>query len=392
MGLVICMASVKGGSGKTVLSATFGAVLAAAGKKVLLVDTDAATNGLSLLYLDETLTARAVAEDRGDPPIIGVYELGDYEDVDYGLVPLPTGVWLLPATVGFFNTEAASSERYATQLSIALGAWRDAFDYIVLDAQAGSDIYAAISMASADRVVIVSEYDPLSAAGVERLKALYPVELSYERTWVLLNKMLPELVQSYSDFMEVARYLRPVPWDAAVVRAYSRRSLALDLRFGNEHTAAVIGTLRSLLPPAQEEELKRWVGERAAEIREPLDVQARDLEAQILGLDQLVERRLLFRSRILRYSLAGMGLILASAAALALTISIDLLGITQLLLVMVTLGSLFLTSRSDNGAVLRLEVQRQRLNEDLEQIRGLGELESQELFARGSSLSDGRES
>ena len=55
---VICFASAKGGSGKTVISASLAKFLAAVGKKVLLVDMDAATNGLSLLYLDELVNAR----------------------------------------------------------------------------------------------------------------------------------------------------------------------------------------------------------------------------------------------------------------------------------------------------------------------------------------------
>ena len=46
---VICFASAKGGSGKTVITATIGSFLAALGKRVLLIDTDAATNGLTLL-------------------------------------------------------------------------------------------------------------------------------------------------------------------------------------------------------------------------------------------------------------------------------------------------------------------------------------------------------
>lgn len=285
MATVICMASVKGGSGKTVLSATFGALLAAMGKRVLLVDTDAATNGLSLLYLDETLAARDEAA-HGGVGITGTFELTDVLPTPQ-YVELPTGVQMVPATMGFFNTEEVDPDVHAQRLGAALSFWRDGFDYIILDAQAGSDVYAAVSMKLADRVVIVSEYDPLSAAGVERLKAIFPKELAYERTWVLLNKMLPELVRSYSDFMEVARYLRPIPWDADVVRAYSRRSLALDLEHGNEYTVAVIGTLRSLLPPPDAEALDNWVAERAAEVRTPLRQQAQDLAEQLKGLDRL---------------------------------------------------------------------------------------------------------
>src|ERR1700734_2983203 len=48
------------------------------------------------------------------------------------------------------------------------------YDYILLDAQAGSDHYAAVAMSKrvSDVVVLVAEYDPMSAAGIERLKGL----------------------------------------------------------------------------------------------------------------------------------------------------------------------------------------------------------------------------
>ena len=48
---VICFASAKGGAGKTVVTATVGTFLAALGKRVLIIDTDAATNGLTLFYI-----------------------------------------------------------------------------------------------------------------------------------------------------------------------------------------------------------------------------------------------------------------------------------------------------------------------------------------------------
>ncbi len=55
MAKVICMSSAKGGSGKTVLCATFATALTSLGKRVLIVDSDASTNGLTLMYLKEVM-------------------------------------------------------------------------------------------------------------------------------------------------------------------------------------------------------------------------------------------------------------------------------------------------------------------------------------------------
>src|SRR5207244_1355802 len=133
--------------------------------------------------------------------------------------------------------------------------------YIFLDAQAGADPFAHVAMSKgvSHEVIIVSEYDPLSAAGVERLKGLFREDLTYDRTWVLLNKMLPDFVQSFSDFMEVAKYASPMPWDADVVRAYARRRLALDAEKGNDFTLAVMQTLKSILGPDIETDLDIWL-------------------------------------------------------------------------------------------------------------------------------------
>jgi cellulose biosynthesis protein BcsQ len=48
---IICLASAKGGSGKTVIASAFAQVLSGLNKKVLLIDTDGATNGLTLVNL-----------------------------------------------------------------------------------------------------------------------------------------------------------------------------------------------------------------------------------------------------------------------------------------------------------------------------------------------------
>ena len=282
------MASAKGGSGKTVLTATLGTFLVALGKKVLLLDADAATNGLTLLYLKEARFQSDYAYSKGHAPL-GVYEALSRESRPE-IVQLKSGVHFIPATYSFINTERVDADHYGKELGKLLFALREEYDFIFLDAQAGSDVYAEIAMRRdiSDEVVIVSEYDPMSAAGVERLKGLFRETLTTDRTWVLLNKMLPEFVQSFSDFLEVAKYVSPIPWDADVVRAYARRKLALDLENGNEHTLAVIQTLKSLLGESISTEIDVWTNGRAASIRQPIEDQYADTERQ---LDALMEEK-----------------------------------------------------------------------------------------------------
>jgi septum site-determining protein MinD len=277
---VICLASAKGGSGKTTLTATFATFLAELGWRVLMVDTDAATNGLSLFYLTEITAA---PHDLGTPH--GLFEIEKpTEEPTY--LRLGPKLDLLPATYKFRNTEQTGLDTFTEALGRVVRSGRESYDFIFLDAQAGADEYAQVTVRPdiCDQVIIVSEYDPMSAAGIERLKGLFGDHVGYFRTWILLNKMLPDFVQSFSEFLEVAKYASPVPWEADVVRAYARRSLALDMEHGNPHTLAIIQTLRSILGKEVSGRIDTWLESRAAELRKPIEAQVKDLTEELAVL------------------------------------------------------------------------------------------------------------
>src|SRR6185503_9629757 len=107
---VICMASAKGGSGKTVLTATFGAFLVALGKRVLVIDADAATNGLSLMFLKEAMLQAEIAVSEGRIPR-GIFE-GISQGIPPEVVKTSLGVDLIPATYSFKNTELTALEQF----------------------------------------------------------------------------------------------------------------------------------------------------------------------------------------------------------------------------------------------------------------------------------------
>jgi MinD-like ATPase involved in chromosome partitioning or flagellar assembly len=308
------MASAKGGSGKTVLTATFGAFLAAITKKVLIVDADASTNGLTLLYQREVLTRAEIAVGGNRSPK-GVFELSAAA-WKAEVVELPNGCHLIAATYAFSNTHLRSVQEFEKALAQLILHQRETYDYIIIDAQAGSDAFARVAMSRriSDEVVIVTEYDPMSAAGVERLKGLFREDLTYDRTWVLLNKMLPEFVQTFGDFLEVARYLSPIPWDPEVVRAYARRRVALDMNRGNAFTLATMRTLQSLLGEDLAKEIQQWTAERETAIREPLGEKIADLEKELQGLVVAKRRFLAQRLR------ARFVLLLATAITAGLAI------------------------------------------------------------------------
>jgi cellulose biosynthesis protein BcsQ len=387
---VICLASAKGGSGKTLLAATFGTVLASLGKRVLLIDTDASTNGLSLLHLREVVECRDAV-----PGSLGLFESTHDSTSAFEYAKISDDLYILPATFQFSNTEDTDVGLFAIRLRGILGDVRDSFDFILIDAQAGSDEYAQIAMSSgiSDKVVIVSEYDPVSAAGVERLKAILGKDLGYTRTWILLNKVLPEFAKNFSDFLEIARYLNPIPWDADVVRAYARRRLAVDLVKGNSHTLAVLQALRTLLPGI-EAELDAWLTARSSFLRDSID---RQIAIAGSTLDDIRSRQLeqLSLSRTRRYLKLFLPPLFLAATLIGVS-TVTLHSETSLQLLVVLAGGAaaalaitisFVMARQptlDESAHERAE--RTLLERRLEQLLTLKDLEPNQLVERGRDI------
>ena len=321
---VYCIASAKGGSGKTMITANFAAFLASVGKKCLIIDCDAATHGMTLLYLAEVSSSAAGNK-------FGLFEFGkqsentseqeELRQLQENIVTLNNGVDLFPGTYRFtadFQPEKAAGLNNLENLTKEL---REEYDVIFLDAQAGADAYSRLAMSReiSDEVIIVSEYDPMSAAGVERLKQLAGQDLDFSRTSILLNKMLPEFVEKFSEFLSVANYLPPIPWNADVVRAYAKRQLALDVEHGNAFTLAVMRTVSALTEDNKEIDIETWAKERAYTLRAPLQAQYEAAEAELSVA--LNEKNLLERKRRLRALLQGYAILTVCATALVSLLS-----------------------------------------------------------------------
>ena len=288
---VICFASPKGGSGKTTITATIGTFLSTIGKRILLIDADAATNGMSIFYLRE-ISAFSSTHGVGGASLMGVFEADD-KRIQPDTLELSKDMILAPAAYHFGDVEHVDLRTYEVRIRSLIQSTRSQFDYILLDSQAGSDEFVAVNIDQrvCDEVVIVTEYDPVSLAGVERLKALFSDQLSYDRTWILINKMLPEFIDSFRNFMEVARYASPIPWNVEVVRAYSRRSLALDMSHGNDYTLALIQTIKSLFDERIASDVDSWKSKLASVLREPLEKQHALLEKQLSIVRDMSLRR-----------------------------------------------------------------------------------------------------
>ncbi len=154
MGTVYTIASGKGGTGKTTLTANLGISLAFRGKKVLLIDTDIAMANLSLLLgmhsspitLHDVLLGESAIQD-------AIYDG-------------PGGVNFVPSGLSLESYRRVDSERLETIIAVV----KDQYDYILLDAPAGIEKNVMSSIAAADQVLLISQPNPPSVADALKTK------------------------------------------------------------------------------------------------------------------------------------------------------------------------------------------------------------------------------
>jgi len=215
-------------------------------------------------------------------------------------------------------------------------------------------------------VVIVSEWDPMSAEGVERLKMTALDTSQLQRTWILLNKVLPEFTEALGSFLQIARYLPPIPWDVEIVRAYVRRRTGIDMQRGNAATLSVLKTVGALFPDL-EDKITSWRETREGEIKAPVKAQLESLEMVIsLTRDELLKVGFAREELVARTRYISLWAATAVAAAIASVISVEIVRgigtgeLTLLLSASVGIGAAVVAIVSLSGLSQRARVREQR--------------------------------
>jgi len=282
---VISLISAKGGSGKTILTATLGRIISEIGYKVLIIDADAATNGLTLFYLNQVLAKKAEAKNESR----GLFDNNFFLHSNQ-IVNLSDDLKFLPATFTFKNTIELPEESFESRISKIIEGIDKYFkpDVILIDNQAGSEHYTkfVIQRNISNQILIVSEYDPISAAGIERLKGFFNNDLTYDRTWIVLNKVLPEFKDTDTSFLEISKYLPPIIWNSEVVRHYSRKEVPLDFKIGNTYTLSIIKLIKTLFGTSINEELNSWLDGKDDLIRKPIYDEYAKIKSQIIKYEE----------------------------------------------------------------------------------------------------------
>lgn len=196
MGKVFLIASGKGGTGKTMFAANFGATLAKRGKSVVILDMDLGMRNLDLYFGLENNV---------------VY---DVHDVLMGICRIKQALIRDKRFERLYVMAASPSRDDGTltplHMQVLCTKLKNTFDYVIIDAPPGIEDGLVLSSAGADECIIVTtpEYAALRDADMLDRELL---KLGFKERYVVLNKVIAEMMAAgYAPRLrEITSMLRP---------------------------------------------------------------------------------------------------------------------------------------------------------------------------------------
>jgi len=297
---IIAVTSGKGGTGKTLVSSCLGFALTRAGHRVLLVDADLATDGLSLYLLgpqgigdwesfrDEN-TFASVLRRRSMNGVVGVVPrpINRSASGDHGVI-----YDALISSRGLYGDLPPPNTVDRDHFRVAVGQLFDGlrsraeFDYIIVDTRGGFSFETADVCALADSFILVTEADFTSfyqsrnlvqevGASAEELgreprlraifvnKALEKIRDSGELDLAAMEVSFRlEVVKEFESTGIKFEDTHPVPLDSEVLMAYKEQKAPFlhrpAYRFSYAMLSAFAQILRVVTSPWTREQVKQW--------------------------------------------------------------------------------------------------------------------------------------
>lgn len=245
MARIMVIASGKGGTGKTTLTANLGIALSKLGKKVLLIDADVAMANLSLILgmKSAPITLHDV--------LLGEAQIRD------AIYDGPGGIHLVPSGLSLENYKRLDSERLAGVISEVA----EEYDYILLDAAAGIEKQVISAISAAQETLIITMPNPPSLADAAKTREVAQ-RLGSKVVGIVVNFVRRERgeipQQQIANFLEVPIY-GSVPDDPEVRQSFLQENVApVVVRVPNSPAAIEFQKIASRLTgvKAQEEQAK----------------------------------------------------------------------------------------------------------------------------------------
>lgn len=225
---VILVASGKGGTGKTSLTANVGCALAERGHRVLVVDADSGLRNLDIvLGLSDSIVF-------------------SFADVAQGVVSLRHAAAQHPAfpTLSLLTAPAVLPPLTGEQISGLVEQAREMeFDYVLIDGPAGLAPEIRLFAQVATQALVVTMSDQASVRGAERVARILEQE-NVVRLRMVVNRVRPTLIRhgvmdNIDDTMDTVGLplLGIVPEDESVIACGSSGKSLLSAKRGGATTA-----------------------------------------------------------------------------------------------------------------------------------------------------------
>ena len=158
---ILAIANQKGGVGKTTTSINLAASVAAAGKRVLVIDLDPQQNATSGLGFPRGVVQEGIYE-----AIAGERSIRELTQ----LTEIP-GLWMVPATRNLAGAEVelVNAERREWRLKEALSPIVEQYDYIIIDCPPSLGLLTLNALAAATAVVIPMQCEFFALEGLSQL-------------------------------------------------------------------------------------------------------------------------------------------------------------------------------------------------------------------------------
>ena len=213
MAIVLSLASVKGGVGKTTIAENLAIALGRMGRRVLLIDADIATSALSALLglTERNPNLHDLLAGRGDPNR-AIYDA-------YGIQVLPSG-----GTLGGFVR--ADPVRLARVIDV----YKNNYDFLIIDTPPGITKYSLAPLKISDSILSVTTQDPSAIEAAVKLEEACAA-MQLKLTGVVVNRVRKpsffKKLKLYSRAQNQSRLRTPIllgiPEDLMVMEAATMR-------------------------------------------------------------------------------------------------------------------------------------------------------------------------
>lgn len=208
--MIIAIAAIKGGVGKTTLTFCLAATLSKMGKKVLCLDLD---------HQGDLSAAFGASKDDSDPALGKILYAPKREQAEMlasGIIDIPGCCHLVTpgSDLGSYQAEIENGLSSESRLSDALtefNAKYEGYDYILLDTPKGEGLFTKNALVACDNVVIPVQTEYFALKNIPELLGLISQIADRANPMVSVSALVPSRMKQTSLHKSI--YAQLVNWD-----------------------------------------------------------------------------------------------------------------------------------------------------------------------------------